>query len=114
MVNALADAYREFESWNIGYIQDNHHEIGKLRKVIEKLEDQEEKERCEYQIHTLVTEVEDMMGEIEYDRRTAAEIEELYGAGSNNIEPPDESGAGPGDNLDNQGEKPRPWFGYTD
>ena len=114
MVNVLADAYREFGNWNIGYIEENHLMIGRLRRIIESTEDCEEKERCEYQIHALETENEDLMGEIEYDRRTAAEIEELHGGGQDNLESPDENGIRQGNNFDNQGEKPHPWVGHSD
>ena len=72
----LADLYRTFEQENLGYINDLHIEFGVMRTLMERFPDDDTiKQWAEYFIRLNGYEIESLMGEIEYDRQTAREIE---------------------------------------
>jgi len=74
----LAKLYREFEKENLDTISSLHIESGVMRGLIERFPgDNTIKQWAEYFIRLNGAAIENLVGEIEYDRRTAREVEGL-------------------------------------
>ncbi|PIP06362.1 MAG: hypothetical protein COX51_08970 [Syntrophobacteraceae bacterium CG23_combo_of_CG06-09_8_20_14_all_50_8] len=74
----LTDLYREFEKDNLDTINYLHIESGVMRGLIERFPgDDTIRQWCEYFIRLNGAEIENLMEDVLYDRRTAREIEEL-------------------------------------
>ncbi|HLA04550.1 MAG TPA: hypothetical protein VJZ16_01075 [Syntrophales bacterium] len=77
MVN-IAKMYREFEKDNLDTINCLHIECGVMRSLIERFPgDNTRVQWAEYFIRLNGAEIEKLMEEVEYDRRTARELEGL-------------------------------------
>lgn len=77
MVN-LAELYREFEKDNLDTINYLHIECGVMRGLIERFPgDDIIRQLAEYFIRLNGYGIENLIGDIEYDRRTAREVEGL-------------------------------------
>jgi len=77
MVN-IAAIYREVEQDNLDTINSLHIECGVMRTLIERFPgDNTIKQWSEYFIRLNGAEIENLMEDVEYDRKTAAELERL-------------------------------------
>jgi len=105
----LGELYKALELMDLEFIHDCHEENGTLRAYIEKCDDEKRRQWAEHFIRTNNVEIENAMEDIDYDRRTATEIEELYRGISGDIEPRDADQSEQPTGINRQSQEPNPF-----